>query len=152
LYAGSRVLYGLAIRGQAPKIFANCTKNGLPLTALLICVCCCRLHFGLKMDCFVDRYFKPHVHDCFAWCRDSFRVSIPYPCAVFRRQVFFNRWMVSVTTIGGFINWFAINLTFLFFCTSSQQSDPAKSYRFKIEDSKPKVSTVKPWFSAVRCR
>lgn len=35
LYTASRVLYGLALRGQAPKIFAYCTKSGLPLTAVL---------------------------------------------------------------------------------------------------------------------
>ncbi|KAI0690485.1 amino acid permease/ SLC12A domain-containing protein [Cytidiella melzeri] len=35
LFAASRVLYGLALRGQAPKIFAYCTKQGLPLVAVL---------------------------------------------------------------------------------------------------------------------
>ncbi|GAA5964555.1 hypothetical protein JCM8115_003920 [Rhodotorula mucilaginosa] len=36
LYAASRTLYGLACDGQAPKIFAKCTKNGLPLPALIM--------------------------------------------------------------------------------------------------------------------
>ncbi len=35
LYGTSRMLYGLALRGQAPKIFARTTKNGLPITALM---------------------------------------------------------------------------------------------------------------------
>jgi len=35
LFSSSRVLYGLAIRGQAPKIFTYCTRNGLPLAAVL---------------------------------------------------------------------------------------------------------------------
>ncbi|KAI0714195.1 general amino acid permease 1 [Cerioporus squamosus] len=35
LFCSSRVLYGLALRGQAPKIFTYCTKNGLPLAAVL---------------------------------------------------------------------------------------------------------------------
>jgi len=35
LFCGSRILYGLALRGQAPKIFAHCTKNGLPIVAIL---------------------------------------------------------------------------------------------------------------------
>jgi len=39
LYTASRVLYGLALRGQAPKIFTYCTKNGLPLTAVLASSC-----------------------------------------------------------------------------------------------------------------
>ncbi|KAH7909949.1 amino acid permease/ SLC12A domain-containing protein [Hygrophoropsis aurantiaca] len=35
LFCASRVLYGLALRGQAPRIFARCTKNGLPIVAVL---------------------------------------------------------------------------------------------------------------------
>ncbi|KAJ7623715.1 general APC amino acid permease [Roridomyces roridus] len=35
LFCSSRVLYGLAIRGQAPKIFAYTTKKGLPIAAVL---------------------------------------------------------------------------------------------------------------------
>ena len=35
LYHVSRQLYGLALRGQAPKFFAKTTKNGLPITALM---------------------------------------------------------------------------------------------------------------------
>ncbi|THH09724.1 hypothetical protein EW145_g1807 [Phellinidium pouzarii] len=35
LFCSSRILYGLAVRGQAPKIFAYCTKNGLPIAAVL---------------------------------------------------------------------------------------------------------------------
>ncbi|RPD64510.1 general amino acid permease 1 [Lentinus tigrinus ALCF2SS1-7] len=35
LFCASRVLYGLSLRGQAPKIFSYCTKNGLPLVAVL---------------------------------------------------------------------------------------------------------------------
>ncbi|RSH90207.1 hypothetical protein EHS25_001541 [Saitozyma podzolica] len=36
LYGTSRQLYGLAIRGQAPKIFAKTTKTGLPIYALIL--------------------------------------------------------------------------------------------------------------------
>lgn len=35
LFCSSRILYGLAIRGQAPRIFAYCTKQGLPIVAVL---------------------------------------------------------------------------------------------------------------------
>jgi len=35
LFASSRVLYGLALRGQAPRILAYCTKAGLPIAAVL---------------------------------------------------------------------------------------------------------------------
>lgn len=35
LFTASRILYGLALRGQAPRVFAYTTKKGLPLTAVL---------------------------------------------------------------------------------------------------------------------
>ena len=35
LFTSSRALYGLALNGQAPKIFTKTTKNGVPWTALL---------------------------------------------------------------------------------------------------------------------
>jgi amino acid transporter len=35
LFCSSRVLYGLALRGQAPRILTYCTKKGLPLYAVL---------------------------------------------------------------------------------------------------------------------
>ncbi|RDB18585.1 putative proline-specific permease put4 [Hypsizygus marmoreus] len=45
LYCSSRILYGLALRGQAPKIFTRCTKNGLPLLAVLFTACFSLLSF-----------------------------------------------------------------------------------------------------------
>ena len=38
LFCGSRILYGLSLRGQAPRIFAYCTKNGLPIIAVMASV------------------------------------------------------------------------------------------------------------------
>ena len=35
LFSSSRVLYGLALRGQAPRFLTYCTKSGLPLAAVL---------------------------------------------------------------------------------------------------------------------
>lgn len=35
LFCASRVLYGLALRGQAPKVFVKCTKAGLPIVAVV---------------------------------------------------------------------------------------------------------------------
>ncbi|KAF8806856.1 general amino acid permease 1 [Phlegmacium glaucopus] len=35
LFCSSRVLYGLALRGQAPRFFTYCTKSGLPIFAVL---------------------------------------------------------------------------------------------------------------------
>jgi len=37
LFTSSRVLYGLALRGQAPRIFAYCTEAGLPIVAVVVC-------------------------------------------------------------------------------------------------------------------
>ncbi|KAH7890981.1 amino acid permease/ SLC12A domain-containing protein [Phlebopus sp. FC_14] len=34
LFSSSRILYGLALRGQAPRIFTYCTKKGLPIVAI----------------------------------------------------------------------------------------------------------------------
>ena len=45
LYASSRVLYGLALRGQAPRVFAWCTKGGLPLPAVVVTSCFAWLAF-----------------------------------------------------------------------------------------------------------
>lgn len=35
LFCSSRILYGLSLRGQAPKVFAYCTREGLPIAAVL---------------------------------------------------------------------------------------------------------------------
>lgn len=37
LYSASRVLYGLALRGQAPRVFTYCTRTGLPLVSIVAC-------------------------------------------------------------------------------------------------------------------
>ncbi|KDQ61931.1 hypothetical protein JAAARDRAFT_526914 [Jaapia argillacea MUCL 33604] len=37
LFCASRVLYGLSLRGQAPKFFTYCTKGGLPIYSVLFC-------------------------------------------------------------------------------------------------------------------
>lgn len=41
-YCASRTLYGMALDGYAPRIFAWCTKRGVPLPAVLVTLC-----FGL---------------------------------------------------------------------------------------------------------
>ncbi|KAF8343638.1 general amino acid permease 1 [Amanita rubescens] len=45
LFTSSRILYGLALRGQAPRIFAYCTKHGLPIAAMLTSSCFAFLSF-----------------------------------------------------------------------------------------------------------
>ncbi|KAI6023372.1 general APC amino acid permease [Pisolithus marmoratus] len=34
LFCSSRILYGLSLRGQAPRIFARCTSSGIPIVAI----------------------------------------------------------------------------------------------------------------------
>ncbi|KAK0214909.1 amino acid permease/ SLC12A domain-containing protein [Armillaria fumosa] len=81
LFCGSRILYGLALRGQGPRFLTYCAKNGLPLTAILITCCFSFLSF-LSVSSGAE-------------------------------QVFF--WLQNLTATGGFIGWFCINLTYVFF-------------------------------------
>lgn len=39
VYISSRVLYGLSLRGHAPKIFSLCTKSGVPIFCIGVAVC-----------------------------------------------------------------------------------------------------------------
>jgi amino acid transporter len=45
LYIGSRTLYGLAVNGQAPQIFARTNKYGIPYFALALCSAFCCLAY-----------------------------------------------------------------------------------------------------------
>ena len=57
LFSSSRILYGLALRGQAPRIFAWCTKSGLPLAAILFTSCFSWLSF-LNVQATAAQVFK----------------------------------------------------------------------------------------------
>ncbi|KIM68020.1 hypothetical protein SCLCIDRAFT_1209409 [Scleroderma citrinum Foug A] len=40
IFCASRILYGLSIRGQAPRFFSRCISNGFPIVAVCsVCVC-----------------------------------------------------------------------------------------------------------------
>ncbi|KAL0946952.1 hypothetical protein HGRIS_013110 [Hohenbuehelia grisea] len=43
LYIGSRTLYGLAVEGKAPRIFAKVNRRGVPFPALVLCTLFCGL-------------------------------------------------------------------------------------------------------------
>ncbi|KAG2352824.1 amino acid permease/ SLC12A domain-containing protein [Suillus spraguei] len=47
LFCSSRILYGLALRKQAPQFFAICTKKGVPIVAVL---CSCAFAFLSLMN------------------------------------------------------------------------------------------------------
>jgi yeast amino acid transporter len=57
LFCGSRILYGLSLRGQAPKIFGTCTKRGLPIVAVLATGCFSLLSF-MSVQATSDQVFK----------------------------------------------------------------------------------------------
>lgn len=82
LFSSSRVLYGLAIRGQAPKILTYCTKSGLPLLSVAVTGA-----FGFLAFMNIS----------------SGSVTV------------FN-WFVSLSTVGGFLCWMGMNVTYVFFC------------------------------------
>ncbi|PIL24827.1 transporter [Ganoderma sinense ZZ0214-1] len=81
LFCASRVLYGLAVRGQAPRVFAYCTKSGLPIVAVITSGA-----FGLL----------------------AFMNASAGGATVFN-------WFVSLSAVGGFISWWAMNVTYIFF-------------------------------------
>ncbi|KAG9028958.1 hypothetical protein FRB95_005873 [Tulasnella sp. JGI-2019a] len=45
LYTSSRALYGLALTGNAPKIFTKTSKKGLPYVSVLFCAAFCSLAY-----------------------------------------------------------------------------------------------------------
>ncbi|KAF8338014.1 amino acid permease/ SLC12A domain-containing protein, partial [Cantharellus anzutake] len=45
LYTSSRALYGLAISGNAPRIFARTSRRGLPYVSVIFCALFCTLAF-----------------------------------------------------------------------------------------------------------
>jgi amino acid transporter len=45
LYIGSRTLYGMALEGKAPRIFAHVNRRGVPWPALIFCLLFCALVF-----------------------------------------------------------------------------------------------------------
>ncbi|KAJ7777260.1 general APC amino acid permease [Mycena metata] len=81
LFCSSRVLYGLSIRGQAPKFLAHTTKNGLPISSVLASSVFALMSF-MTVSAGVETVFN---------------------------------WFVNVVTTGGFIGWFSISLTYVFF-------------------------------------
>ncbi|MGL4208537.1 MAG: amino acid permease [Candidatus Adiutrix sp.] len=58
VYTNSRMLYGLAMQGNAPKIFLKTDKKGVPLLAMTVAGVLTFLAVPLN-------YFVPEVHDAF---------------------------------------------------------------------------------------
>jgi amino acid transporter len=96
LFCSSRILYGLALRGQAPKYLTYCTKKGLPLAAI---------------------------------ATSAIFVPLAFMSVSSGAETVFN-WFVGLTTTGGLISWFAINLTYARFRAGlvAQGIDPKSNY------------------------
>ncbi|KAJ7065372.1 general APC amino acid permease [Mycena amicta] len=93
LFCSSRVLYGLSIRGQAPKFLSYTTKRGLPIASVLASSAFALLSF-MNISAGAETAFN---------------------------------WFVNISTTGGFLGWFSINLTFVFF----QRGMTAQGYDLK---------------------
>ncbi|EIM88043.1 general amino acid permease 1 [Stereum hirsutum FP-91666 SS1] len=81
LYSSSRLLYALALQGQAPKWFATVTASGLPLRATLVA--------------------------------GSFSVLAFLNVQTEAGTVF--SWFLSLSTVGGLLNWLMIGVSYLAF-------------------------------------
>lgn len=122
LFCSSRILYGLSIRGQAPRIFSYCTKNGLPIVAVLTCVSRVTPHHaqGSVLTPFLVLLHPPLIHERLVRCGQGLQVRF---CHFFPNEnvglklVLFCSWFVNLSTTAGFFTWWAINVTFIQFCT-----------------------------------
>ncbi|OAX31234.1 hypothetical protein K503DRAFT_105269 [Rhizopogon vinicolor AM-OR11-026] len=106
LFCSSRILYGLAIRRQAPHILTKCTEKGLPIVAIL--------------------------------CSSAFAFLSLIGISSGAEEVF--NWFLQLATVGGFIGWFSINITYLCFYRGlrSQRIDRRKLHYW---------NSLQPWLS-----
>lgn len=100
LFCSSRVLYGLALRGQAPRFLTYCTKSGLPLYAILASAAFSLLSF-LSVSSGSDQAFVwvPSTFFCHSKCAD----------------IWFSSWLVGLSTTGGYTSWFVMNVSYIYF-------------------------------------
>jgi amino acid transporter len=116
LFCSSRILYGLAIREQAPSIFTYCPK-GLPIVAVLFSV---RLDGSLFGPITLALMAEPKECLCLlvfdrSPVRTGVQVNYILLCVEYPADVI-PSWFAQLSTIGGFFGWFSINLTYIFFC------------------------------------
>lgn len=121
LFCSSRILYGLALRGQAPRIFARCTKDGLPYAAILFAVRYVSVDTRKISKKLNDRNLAGKlrvlsVHEHEGVVSRSLQVSAPM-INENRRSRFVDSWLVNLSTVGGFLSWLGINITFIQFCS-----------------------------------
>lgn len=79
LFCSSRILYGLALRGQAPRIFTYCTKKGLPIAAIVASVRHAKSTFSfmkLKKDCAIVCLHIFVLYECAGLVRSGVQVRV----------------------------------------------------------------------------
>ena len=117
LFCSSRILYGLALRGQAPKFLAYCTKKGLPLAAVLTSVSLCSSY----PDTLAHQSQSSFVLLAFMNVTSGAATVFKYvpsnnDCiSLILNKTFFPSWFVNLSTTAGFFGWFSINVTYIFF-------------------------------------
>ena len=100
LYSSSRILFGLSVRGQAPKIFSRVTKGGLPLISVAFCVSLVSLGHS---ESSAKRVFGQALFSLLTFMTVSNGAATVFG------------WLVNLTTVGGFVSSWTINVTYLFF-------------------------------------
>lgn len=104
-YIASRTLYGLARDGHAPKIFARCTKRGVPYVAFIFTGC----FMGLAYLSASEGEQRSFGHLLAYLCQDTHRHSLTTDAL----KIF--NYFVSAVTIFGSLTWISILSSFIAF-------------------------------------
>jgi len=121
MFTASRILYGLGLRGLAPRWVSYCTKGGLPVAALGVCVCGYWVDIWFVTLTRSDLVLLPLVgfHGSQERILKGFHVrllQVVMGVVGLLTKFRANSWFIGISTIGTFIGWWTINLTFLRFC------------------------------------
>ena len=125
LFCSSRILYGLAIREQAPHFLTRCTESGLPRNAVLVSV-----SNLLHSVCFLDVDFRQSIFSLLSFLKSSsgaetvFRYAQPSLTFNAMAKPLYRSWLVNISTTAGFLSWLTTNFTYIYFCTSSRLCRP----------------------------
>jgi AAT family amino acid transporter len=77
LFAGARVVYGLSAIGQAPRIFLNTNRNGVPWVAVLAVASVSLIFFGAS-------FLPGGAGQIWSWAQNLVGVSRTPVCSNFR--------------------------------------------------------------------
>ena len=123
---------GLALSGNAPKVFTKVTKNGLPLVSLIFCALFSTLAY-MGVTTGSGRVFNWFVNSEYFWFMLEARENAHRSCLV--------------TSIAGLMTWFGICVTYVRFYKGFQvQGFDRKSL--------PYAHVLQPyaaWYAIVMC-